>query len=109
MQFSEQSDIDYNTKAFIPNIEVKNDKDLNSFDYRMENLWNTNNKCDEIEKLDGMPHHTRKSYGYRNPEEHYFSYIDANTNSTLVEPWGPRGGDSVRLHNKEYNRIKYKI
>lgn len=53
----------------------------------------------------GVPTNTFKSYGYRNPAEHYFQYIDpAHTNrEESVFPF-PRGGDITRLGNKKMRR-----
>ena len=44
---------------------------------------------------------------YRNPEEHYYQYIDdtANNADNHIEPWGPRGGVMTREISKK-TRIK---
>jgi hypothetical protein len=56
----------------------------------------------ETSMIRGMPHNTGKSYGYRNPEEHYYDYIDPDFNApeNTVESW-TRGGDATRTSNKK--------
>jgi hypothetical protein len=56
---------------------------------------------EDIYKIRSMPQTTKKSYGYRNPAEHYFQYLDPDifNPSNTVEPW-KRGGVSTRLNNK---------
>lgn len=51
----------------------------------------------------GMPSHTTKSYGYENPAEHYFDYIDPTIQDSrnLVFSDMPRGGFSTRADNRE--------
>lgn len=57
----------------------------------------------------GMPYNTSKSYGYDNPVEHYYDYIDGEIQAPehVVLPF-PRGGYSTRLDNtsqrKSYTR-----
>lgn len=49
----------------------------------------------------GMPIRTRKSYGFDDPFEHYFDYVDEDKQlpvHTVME--FPRGGTSARLENK---------
>lgn len=56
----------------------------------------------ETELMRGVPHHTLKTCGYRNPQEHYFDYIDddlQNPDDSTFE-LGPRGGASTRLTNR---------
>lgn len=97
-----KAELDYNSGRYIPDINVKHDKDLSSYDYRMTDFFNTKNVT-EAGMVNGMPTRTQKSYGYRNPEEHYFQYLDPNFQNAdnTVEPWGPRGGDSSRLANTQ--------
>ncbi len=80
---------------------------LNTFGYRLEtfNTDNPNNKSHvekETELLCGTPIHTQKSYGYRNPQEHYFDYIDPQLqhDSTNLYDFMERGGESTRGSNK---------
>jgi len=56
----------------------------------------------ETEMIRGMPRHTTKSYGYRNPFEHYFEYLDDDFQNpdNSVEPWH-RGGEPTRFTNKK--------
>ena len=55
----------------------------------------------------GMPQHTTKSYGYRNPEEHYYDFLPADfVNENTVESW-QRGGVSTRRANKGLARQRY--
>ena len=68
----------------------------------------------EADLIKGMPSSRVKnrSYGYRNPQENYFDYIDEDYQSpdTSVQSW-VRGGESTRLENKNpaknrvYNRV----
>lgn len=70
-------------------------KNINDFD-----------DCDEIDMMLGIPQHTSKSYGYRNPEEHYYSYIDPNfqnAENTTSMPYHSFG-EPTRLNNKKYNK-----
>lgn len=58
----------------------------------------------------GMPPHTRKTYGYDDPFEHYMDYIDGE----IQEPEHvimdfPRGGDSARLANKQQTQRSRQI
>jgi hypothetical protein len=49
----------------------------------------------------GMPIRTRKSYGFDDPFEHYFDYVDDDKQQpehTVMD--FPRGGTSARLENK---------
>ena len=60
----------------------------------------------ETSIIHGMPHHTSKSYGYRNPSEHYYDYID----DTMQRPEHvifpiPRGGIPTRLNNKHHRKV----
>jgi hypothetical protein len=55
------------------------------------------------------PHN--RSYGYRNPQENYYDYLDPDfQNPELIEPW-IRGGEATRTDNKNpaknkvYNRV----
>lgn len=110
--FSEKSDMDFDTKVVMPNISSKNKRDLSTFDYRM-NMYESNeldfrNTDLETNMVRGIPHHTTKSYGYKNPSEHYYQYIDSDfqnpDNSDL--PFA-RGGDSTRRSNKGLSKQKY--
>ena len=112
--FSEKSDMDSDNKMVIPNISSNAKRDLSTFDYRMgPNSYDDINEplkdADfETTLIRGMPHNTKKSYGYRQPFENQFQYIDDDfqnaENSDL--PW-VRGGDSTRRDNKKIARQEY--
>jgi hypothetical protein len=59
--------------------------------------------------MSGVPDNTTKSYGHRNPAEHYYDYIDANFQNAdnSVQCW-TRGGESTRMDNKKTNKRPYK-
>ena len=62
----------------------------------------------ETDMIRGMPTRTLKSYGFRNPEEHYYDFIDPafqNSNNTVME--FPRGGEQTRGANKKAARSIY--
>lgn len=105
--YSSISDMDMDNKLVIPNVASKSKKDMNSSDYRFESYYNRGNKRnDEMENnlSRGMPSYRpkNKSYGYRNPAENYYNYIDEDYQ---VESW-TRGGDATRLDNKNPARNK---
>lgn len=56
----------------------------------------------------GAPTHTKKSYGFRNPVEHYYQYIDDDLQDPdhVVFPI-PRGGISTRLDNTKSAKKPY--
>jgi hypothetical protein len=62
----------------------------------------------ETSMIRGMPSRTTKSYGYRNPEEHYFEFVqdDFQNPDNTVLPF-PRGGEATRLMNKNMASQKY--
>jgi len=108
--FSEKSTMDLENKMVIPKVSHSSKKDLNTASYQMMPYFadpsaNANINIDtETAMIRGMPSHTTKSYGYRNPAEHYYDY-DINGDfgpeaiGNLVEPW-IRGGMSTRRDNK---------
>ena len=59
--------------------------------------------------IHGMPSRTLKSYGFRNPVEHYFQYIDDDIQNpnNVVFPI-PRGGISTRIDNAKQARPYYR-
>jgi len=106
-QFSELSDMDYDTKMVMPKVAVHGNKNINSSMYvPMPHLNNANSNTElETNMIRGMPTRTLKSYGFRNPAEHYYGYIDPvyqNANNTVL-PF-PRGGDATRLENTKTNK-----
>lgn len=113
--YSTASEMDLDNKLVIPNMASKSKKDLGIGNYRFETYYSRGNTRDttlENDLVRGMPSsrpHNR-SYGYRNPAENYYDYIDEDFQSAdTVEPW-TRGGDATRLDNKSptknrvYNR-----
>lgn len=112
--YSTASEMDLENKVVIPNMASKSKKDLNNEDYRFEPYYGKNILRDselESDLVRGMPSSRprNRSYGYRNPDENYFDYIDEDFRYDSVEPW-ERGGLPTRLENKslaknrEYNR-----
>ncbi len=102
--FTEKSEMDYDNKVVIPKMSSKR----NVFDsslYMLQPPINTHgNFIDtdlESTMVRGMPQHTTKSYGYRNPEEHYFDFLPSDFVNEVnsVEAW-QRGGESTRRANK---------
>lgn len=97
--------LDRNNRLVIPNLSNKKkiNEDINytsmpHFNYEDEK-YNTEI---ENELIKGIPTHTDKSYGYRNPEEHYFEFIenDFQNPENTIEPW-TRGGINTRMNNKK--------
>lgn len=111
-EYLDTSEYDTKNKIIMPNIRQNIKKDLNVYNYVMTNLYDENDQCKdnnfEMDMINGMPVHTKKSYGYRNPEEHYYDYIDNEFqnayNSVLPFPFG---GESTRLGNKKMAKQKY--
>ena len=106
--FSEKSTMDTELKVVIPKMSSKSN-DLNSstyipnihLDQHKNNLVDDWNSELESTMILGMPTRTRKSYGYRNPFENYFQYVEedfVNPDNTQL-PW-PRGGAATRNFNK---------
>jgi hypothetical protein len=105
--FSEKSTMDLENKMVIPKMSHNLNKGLDHSSYRtMPNFRDPKeaNKINidaETAMIRGMPSHTTKSYGYRNPVEHHYQYIDPEFNNpeNSVESW-MRGGESSRRDNK---------
>ena len=101
--YSDKTDMDIDSKVVTPKLSTRDRRGLSTFDYIFE-PFNENPMRDadfESSLLRGMPSNTKKSYGYRNPEEHYFQYIedDFQNADNSVEPY-PRGGEGTRMINK---------
>nr|QBK88375.1 MAG: hypothetical protein LCMiAC01_00390 [Mimivirus LCMiAC01] len=101
--FSEKSVMDTKNKVVIPKMNNKFDRNFDTSSYTLKPPINTHgNFIDsdmETSLIRGMPQHTTKSYGYRNPEEHYFEFLPEDfVNERTTEPW-IRGGVSTRLDN----------
>lgn len=110
------SEMDLDNKVVIPNMSSKSKKDLNSGNYRFESYFGKSSCRDtemESDLVRGMPTYRphNRSYGYRNPAENYYDYLDDDFQGpdSSVEPW-ERGGEPTRLTNKNaaksrvYNR-----
>ena len=94
------SEMDTINKVVIPQL-ASNSKQLNVNRFHEIPMERTMKNVDiEACMVNGMPNHTAKSYGFRNPEEHYFQYIDDNLQhpDNVVFPI-PRGGFSSRSDN----------
>ena len=98
-----KSYMDTKNKIVVPTVATKA-KDLNTYGYTMMKYAHTyNNFIDrdvETALTRGMPDHTRKSYGLRNPEEHYFDFLPDDFVSEQRVWHGARGGVSTRRDNK---------
>lgn len=119
-KYSEQSNMDLNNKINLPNMGSKSKRDLNTGSYQMMPFFDYDDKNTlnstlyprditlETEMIRGMRSTGKRSFGLRNPEEHYFSYVDAEFNNPTnsVEAY-PRGGEASRLSNKTMARQKY--
>ena len=111
-QFSEISDMDYSSKMVIPKVSNNSNKNINTSNYMAVPYMG--NGCDnrdvdlETNMLRGMPTTTAKSYGFRNPEEHYYNYVDPQfqNDETSVLPF-PRGGEHTRNANRQDARKVY--
>lgn len=101
------SEMDLDNKMVIPSVGSKSRRDMGSNNYRLETYFAPDNKRQkrdtevEADLIRGMPSYRpkNKSYGYRNPDENYFDYIDEDFRYDSVEPW-ERGGIATRLDNK---------
>ena len=93
------------------NQNLQNISNIYNQDLQNE-IPHNNTKTDEM--ILSMPTRTSKSYGFRNPAEHYYDFIDPefqNSENTVL-PF-PRGGEHTRGLNKRsvkenfYNRDIY--
>ena len=103
IQMSSEMDID--NKVVIPNMKNNSGKELGNNNYRFETYFANNPRDNDLESelLRGMPTYRtqNRSYGYRNPEEHYFEYIDADFQNPINSVMDfDRGGESTRIENK---------
>ena len=102
--YSSASEMDFDHKVVIPNMASRSKKDLSNGNYRFEPYYGKGalrNSDLESDLVRGMPSSRvrNRSYGYRNPDENYFDYIDEDFRYDSVEPW-ERGGLPTRLENK---------
>lgn len=109
--FSSLSTMDFENKIVMPSMGYKSKRDLNPSEYRFATFGDDYN-CEvrdtdlESDMLMGLSSKTMKSYGYNNPNDHYFDFIDEKElhKSSEIEPF-ERGGVSARLENhKMLNR-----
>jgi hypothetical protein len=105
-KYSCASDMDNFNKLVIPNIASKSKRDSNTSNYMFDIYYDKLNQMDhsiEDDLLRGMPSYRprNRSYGYRQPAENYFDYIDDDfqNSDNCVEFW-QRGGTPTRLDNK---------
>ncbi len=88
-------------------------RDLSTADYRMNTFIGQERGVidSDIEgaMIRGMPSNTKKSYGYRNPAEHYYQYIDKDfqTPDRTDLGAGVRGGFSTRRDNVAQANQRY--
>lgn len=101
-----KSEFDFSNKLIYPTETRKDKREMNSSQYVFSKLYENDIVDAEIEAnlLRGMPSYRVKnrSYGYRNPSENFFDYIDGEYD---IEPW-TRGGDATRLDNKNLAKNK---
>lgn len=111
IKYSEKSDVDYESKKFIPNVSSNVRKDLNTSSYDRMPVFNKDYMNTELETslVRGMPSNNKsKSYGYRNSDEHYYDYIndDFQHPDNVVMPF-PRGGEGTRQYDKGMAKNNY--
>lgn len=103
--YNAASEMDLDNKVVVPNIACNSKRGGENLNYRFETYFaRKDHKNEDAEnELRGMQSYRthNRSYGYRNPEEHYFQYIDDDFQSgdLSVEPW-VRGGEGSRMNNK---------
>lgn len=97
--YNAASEMDLENKVVVPNMACNSKRGGDNFNYRLEPYLGRKDKRDERtedELCRGMSSYRthNRSYGYRNPEEHYFQYIDDDFESpdNSVEGW-IRGGE----------------
>jgi hypothetical protein len=96
----------------VPNIVRKTTRNIRRTDYDdnfyMDPTDGYGNGDLETCLASSMPTITRKSYGFRNPSEHYYQYIDEDIQNpnNVVFPI-PRGGISTRIDNTSSAKRPY--
>jgi hypothetical protein len=105
----ETAELDFNNRMIIPHNRL-NSKKSNLEEhgsYQSMPYMDYGDAELETEIMRGMPSRTSKTFGYRNPEEHYFRYVDDDITdpNNNVLPF-PRGGEGTRVFNK-MNLKKY--
>lgn len=101
-----ESTLDINNKVVIPklNNNAKRGQEYNNYRFECGSGMDVRNSELENELMRGMPSYRpkNKSYGYRNPSENYFDYVDMDFQNPInsVESWS-RGGSATRLENRK--------
>lgn len=110
--FSEKSDMDSDNKTVTPKMATGGKRGMSTNGYTFGPFIgdDTPMKDADFESslVRGMPSNTKKSYGFRNPVEHYFQYLDEDFQNAdnSVEPF-IRGGEGSRGSNKAVAKQKY--
>lgn len=110
--YNAASEMDLDNKVVVPNMACNSKRGVDNSNYRFESYLgrkDRKNEDAENELVRGMSSYRthNRSYGYRNPEEHYFQYVDDDFNheSNTVEGW-IRGGEGTRMDNKAMAKNK---
>ena len=99
----------YKSKKSVPSISKTANRNLDMSDYNTAPYLYGSSDLMDVEQetclISGMPTRTKKSYGFRNPVEHQFQFVndEFNTPEHTVLPF-PRGGISARLQNTKTSR-----
>lgn len=100
------STLDVKNKVVIPKLSntAKRGQESNNYRFEFGPGVEVRNAELENELMRGMPSYRpkNKSYGYRNPSENYFDYVDMDFQNPVnsVESWS-RGGAATRLENRQ--------
>jgi len=109
-QGSNMSMMDVDNKVNIPQMGCRRNSNLTESNMGQIGDVRMLNYDVETEMIRGMRSTGQRSYGYRNPQEHYFHYLedpDEFKYNGVDEGW-IRGGESTRLENKKLAKQKYK-
>jgi hypothetical protein len=110
--FSGSSNMDIDLKVVTPDVSTRGKRGQSTFNYHMGPFLKQDEGIRDAEfetaLQRGMPSHTTKSYGYRQPFENQFDYVDMDFNGpdTSVLPF-PRGGESTRRNDKSLAKQKF--
>ncbi len=104
---NELAELDTEYKVVIPKNSIKSKRDLNCLENQYQSIpfmgqsFDLRNTDIESDMIVGLPSRSFKTYGFRNPQEHYFDYISGEIQEPdhVVLPF-ERGGISTRLDNK---------
>lgn len=101
-----QKNIMYNSRVYYDNNNIN--EELVNY-HNCSHLTGANKiikeTCSNIESdlMQGLPSRSFKSYGYRNPHEHYYQYISEEIQNNTELPF-PRGGIICRNNKKTINK-----